>query len=444
MDTEYHAKYIKYKNKYLHLKNNQLGGAHKKKAHKKLTKSKKNKIYTQESKYKLIEFIKKAPLNKIIDDLPKMLFDNKTYCDEIMGEGMMGEVIVSSIGPTMDVKVGNTAINIPVVIKKAKMDGTFDMKIINGKLYAYSYRNLVVEAILLYYVSDLWYKKLSPHLPLMIGYGSCNPNTKTIVSRIITERHGMDHKVKIKMTQFDEGPLWHPDGNFISGGSYFESNFSTISDLFKYIGLFRKGDIIVLPNSKKVNIIKLCDYLSISFLHTFQLLYDHGITLTDMHPGNIFLHWLNEKSYMGNQSINDIEYIIYEINNKYYKIETFGFVLKIGDIGSSILHPRDDVYILGQGVNLEKTYPIVEQITKPNSKCGAFLYLISYNLPFELYQQTIAYQILSNYPYSEMYYFGIPQKLLDDQLNTSEILEKFEDYRISKPKKSSNTLIIGL
>mgnify|MGYP003333930748 CR=1 FL=1 len=63
--------------------------------------------------------------------------------------------------------------------------------------------------------------------------------------------------------------------------------------------------------------------MSISYLATHELLTVNNIMPSDMHDGNIFIHWLNENSYFENKCIKDVEEIVYKINNKFYKIKTF-------------------------------------------------------------------------------------------------------------------------
>lgn len=415
--TSYQYKYKKYKTKYLNLIN-QTGG---------------------QKKQNLISFIKNSSFEKIKEELPKILFDNVTYCDKFLGRGMMGEVIESAVGNTMNIKTGNITITIPVVIKKANEDGNFDIKTINNNLYIYSYRNLVGEAIILTYISELWHKKVSPHLPLMVGYGSCNKDN-IIIDKIITERHGLDHKVKTKITGFYPDPFWHPDPEYDPNNLYFDSTLATLNALFNYIYLTRKGESVTLPNSVQCNIVELCDYLTISYLCTRDLLQKHKITLADMHPGNLFIHWLNDNSYMGDKNIGHIKTIIYKHKKHYIKIKTFGLILKVGDVGASIIVPKPNVFILGQACDLEKTYPILEHIIKPNGEI--FPEIFSFILPTSLYQKTIAYKIMSTYPYSEIKHWNMPYKLLDATLSASDMLDHFSDYFVDKPVKSKDTLII--
>ena len=84
-----------------------------------------------------------------------------------------------------------------IVIKKANEEGNFYIKTINKKLYIYGYLNITLEAIILSYFNELWHKKISPHLPFMIGYSSCGSKNNVFVDKIITERHGLSKNIDI-------------------------------------------------------------------------------------------------------------------------------------------------------------------------------------------------------------------------------------------------------
>jgi hypothetical protein len=428
MDSKFTEKIKKYTEK---IKNIQNGGKNK------------SSTYTD-----IIDFIMTEPIKKIINDLPRILVDEKNWCDKIIGEGMMGKVSISEIGNTVEFKLKDKNIIIPVVTKKARQAGIFGMKIIKKKLYIYSYENIVTEALILLFTRKIWHKMISPHLPLIIGFGSCDKNINTILDTIITERHGLDEPVEIKKDGYIETPLIFPEYNREHEN---KSTLATLYELMIYINLKKKGNSVILPNSETCDIIELCDYLTISYLHTHDLLLKNNITLYDMHNSNIFIHWLNKNSYMGDKNIQNIKYIIYKFNDKYIKIKTFGLILKIGDIGASILQPRTDIVILGlAGGDIEKHYNLVDQLVKPNYTCHKFLYNIQSSLSTNLYEKTIAYKILSSYPYAEINrYKTIQYNLLYDMLTPYEMLEKYEKYIIDKPKNikkiknSKNILVIG-
>lgn len=513
-DVEYH-KYLKYKTKYLELKMFQNGGS--KKSPNKLSI---NMILNNPQIRNIIKLIKKSPITTIINELPNLLSNVNMYCDQVIGNGMMGEVIVPKIGETFRLLIGNSLVlDLPIVVKNAHIEGKFNMKIINNKLYIYAYKNITTEALILCYITDLWYKKKSPHLPNMIGFSSCKQNT---VNKIITERHGLHElhglygdggrngdgdrngygngngngdgdgdrngngyggKILVKVDAnkyFTDDPLFHPMSLYNSEHNQnlnYETYLSTMTELFRYI--IQGGKAIGLPpkwndnddtmESKlsrgnvvqsnigptfggnigvKYDIIKLCDYLTISFLHTYHILAKNNIYLHDMHAENIFIHWLCKNSYMGDKYIGNIKKVVYIVNkNKYLEIETYGMLLKIGDCGSSIVCPRDDVYILGQGNDLEKTYKIVDQLVKPNFGCYYFLYAFQNLLPFRLYEKTIAHKILSSPPYSEIPMASTyTYEFVDSTLTPLELLDKYcDEYMINHHDiEEHNTLIVGV
>jgi len=433
---DYKPKYLKYKTKYIQ-KQNQFGGVKRKKNNK----HEKHNDENHDEKT-IIEFINNSSIAKIKEALPKLLHDTITYCDKIIGRGMMGEVTISAIGKTVDVKVNSVIIKMPVVIKKAYNQGIFEMNVIEDKLYISSYMDITTEAIILLYVSKLWYKKLSPHLPFMIGFGKCEPNNNMLVDRIITEKHGLEKEIEIKINGLNQGPFWHPDPTYNWDDPSYKTNFATMGDLLSYVCKYQNNGSITLPNKRTCNIFELFDYLTISYLCTHDMLFKNNILLSDMHPGNIFIHWLNPNSYMGDTNLENIKHIIYKIDGKYIKIDTFGLLLKIGDIGASILHLKSDVFILGQGVDLNKSYNVVKYIMKNSSGCHNFLYNFKYMLPFSLYSKTIAFKILSTYPYSEISGIDIDYKLMNDFLSPIEMLKYFTKYFIKNPKKSLETLIV--
>jgi hypothetical protein len=387
----------------------------------------------EEKKINIIKYIKSTSIEDIQLNLEKMI-KNNAYCNEIIGEGMMGVVYASNVGNRIDAVIGNKKVNIPIVIKKARDLGTFDMKIINNILYICTYKNITTEALILSYINDVYNKTKNPHLPFMIGYSACN-NSTNLVDTIVTERHGLDKKIKIKITGFDVNPLLYPEPSY---DGYFKTHMATLSDLLMYINFYRKGDVVKLLNNQTCNIVELLDYITISYMHTHNMLSNNGIILGDMHTGNIFIHWLHDDSYM-----DKIKYIVYKNNNKYIRIKTFGFILKIGDVGSSIVQPKKDIFILGQANDIEKYYNLIEQMIKPNYSCYPFLLSIfKYaSIPNSISSKTIGYEILQSYPYNEI---GNSEtnKLINDMLTPNEILNKYSKYFVEKPIKTKDMVIV--
>ena len=420
MHNYYKHKYHKYKNKYISQKNVLIGGG-------------------VTSYNKLVTFIKQSPINKIKKELENKLKEDN-MCDKFLGKGFAGSVKISSVGSTYDVKINNKKINVPIVIKESNIDENIDLTIIKGDLFISQARNIAIEAIILSYLRKIWDKSINPHLPLLVGYSKCDDKTKSPIDKIITERHGLDKELQIKIPGFYEEPMWHKskiDPNKL----IYKTNLATLGELFKYIDIKKNGENVILPNYGKCNIVELCDYLTISYLMTDILLQKYNITMTDMHSANIFIHWLNKNSYMGNKNISKTKYIYYKYKNKYLKIKTFGLLLKIGDVGTFIINPKPKVFIAGQAYDIKKSFSIVKTVSKMQT-CQWFLGQFGRLLPHKLYSKTIAFKILSTYPYTELNKLYLSNKHMKDFLTPYQMLKYFDKYLVSKPDKAKTSMII--
>jgi hypothetical protein len=387
----------------------------------------------------IVKFINTSNFKNIIEDLPKYFMNNK-YCDKILGQGYIGKVKVSTLGKTYPVNIKNKLVNIPIVIKESHIDNDIHFDVIDDTLFIYSDRNIVCEAIILEYINKLLHK--SPHLPKLIGYDKCDNEKKSSLDKIITERQGLDNDITIPITGFFEKPLWRFISDFNPNDVKFTSNIATLGDLFNFINLTRNNDTVKLPNNIECNIIDLCNYLCISYLMTYKLLYENNIQMSDMHSYNIFIHWLNDNSYMDEKYIGNIKNIYYKLGNKYLKIKTFGFILKIGDVGTFIIHPKNNIYIAGQVMtDIYKSHNIIRKKFLIDDYTDMFLN-IQYNLPHVLYSETIACDILSSYPFNEMK-MHLSDKQINDIESPENILTKyFDKYLVGKVKNKNNVLVL--
>lgn len=420
MRTNYYKIYIGNKDKYNYIQMIQLGG--------------------KQRNESIVEFIKNSSIEKIKKDLVNKL-ENNVMCDKIIGQGFVGSVVISSVGSTYELEIGNKIIKIPIIIKTTQMDNEIDINVIDGELFISTYRNISIEAIILSYIREIWNNGVSPHLPLLIGYSKCSDRSKSPIDKIVIERAGLPEEISVKIPGLYDEPMWNEYIKVDIKKPMFRSTLATLGDLLFYISLSKKGDTVVLPNSRECNIIDLCNYLTISYLKTDELLRKHNITLTDMHSGNIFIHWLNENSHMGDNNISNTEYIYYKHRDKYLKIQTFGLLLKLGDTGSFIVNPKSHVYIAGHAANILTTYNIVKNVSKMQT-CQIFLYNLKYALTTELFKKTIAYEIISDYPYNDIHWLYVSHKHLKDLLTPVQMLDYFKQYVVDKPIKSKNTLIV--
>lgn len=424
---DYYGKYSKYKTKYLASKqNNKYGG--------------------NKDDFDIVKFIKKETLVTIEKNLLENM-NNQVYCDKVLGKGLLGEVTIPGVNNYMDITTkNNIKIKLPIVIKKANSEGNVNIKILNDKLYIYADFDITLEAIILAYFNKLWHKKLSPHLPLMIGYSCCNNKENIRVNKIIAERHGLLKNVKFNIEGYSDDEFWHipkPDRPFESP-FIFNSEMGTLLSLCKYVIAQMKDGVITLPNNETCDVVELFDYLTISYIHTHQLLHKNNIIISDMHSKNIFIHWLNNDSYLGDMNISNIKYINYKFGNKILKIKTFGLLLKIGDVGTAIIEPRKDVLILGQCQNLENNIKLLDQMLKSNYFVFWGIVSFKHILPDIIYSKMVLNKILGNYPYNEIVqYLPFPHKLLDNFLEPNELLGKFDKYIVDNVSKNDDTLIVN-
>lgn len=388
----------------------------------------------------IMKFIDNNDIKQIKKKLSENMGINTTYCDKLIGKGGIGNVYIQGVGPTMKISIHEKTITVPVVVKKAKIQGKFKMSIINNILYIYSYKDLTCEAIILQYAMKLWYDKITPHVPLMIGYSKCG-DFDTLVDTIVTEKQGLDYTIDLEIDGFARKSLFHNK----QYNEPFRSTLATLEDLLYYIDVNKNADQILLPNHSVCNIVELIDYFTISFLHTSMLLFDAcKMVMNDMHAGNFFIHWLNENSYLGSKSISDVKEIYYNVDDVIFAVKTFGIILKLGDIGSCLLNPKPDVFILGQGINLKQTYPLVEYHKHPGITSFITFTSILKLLSYELAQKTKMWQIIMSSPYNEIVLGNPVSDFIVKRLLTPKqlLLKYFMDYSVSEQKSNSSEVLI--
>lgn len=381
----------------------------------------------------ITKLLKSEDLFYIKNTLPKLLLDMSNYCDKILGKGLNGEVTTRTFGETINVIIKDKTIALPVVLKKSLHSGKFNIDIVNDILYLSCDKNLTCEAIMLYYISKLWFSGASPHLPFMVAFSICGDNLQ-----IITEKHGLNKEILLECDIYTQ----IPDLDYEYKENY-KSNLATLQDLFIYVNNNANGDLIVLPNGITCNVVKLFDYITISLLHTYDLLYNkYKISLGDMHSGNIFIHWLNKNSYCGNTYIGDATHIVY-YNTKYIRIETYGFVVKVGDIGNSVMNPHKNVFIVGQSQDVNKA---IDLLKKCYSKYNPAYYQIIYNLmvgvQYKYFLKMCIFQIFNVYPFNELALFGaIETKYIKDFPRATDLLLTYFNKYVVLIKEEEDILV---
>jgi hypothetical protein len=396
-------------------------------------------IHDYEYNNNIIDFIINSNYKKLKNNLINLIYNSK-YCKKILGEGKIGIVYEPNINKYEKIKINNKKIKIPIVIKKSKYTDDVNIELIDNIIYIYTYRNLTVETIIHIYINKLWYNKVTPHIQLMINYSCCNNN---YVNKIISEKNGLNELIDISLYGFNPLTLLFP--NYKSNASY-SSYLNTLYDLLHYIFFCDNNGKIKLPNNQICDICELYDYISISFIHTYNSLIKNKVYVFDLHFNNIFIHWLNKYSYFGDTNISNIENIIYKVNNKIYKIKTFGFIIKIGDYGTTILKPNENIIILGQANNIKDNINIINTLINSNYGISQFINNTK-SLPLKYLKNIVLYDLLNKYPYNTLtfftYTYNLNISILKNFLNPVEILEYFTKYEIKEIIKNDKTLIIN-
>lgn len=394
----------------------------------------------------IVDYLNHSSNQEIRETVIETLNSTK-FCDKILGAGYVGKVKVSGIGDSYTIVYRDIDVTIPVAVKESQVDS--DVFAFtnpdNQDLYLYCDRGISTEALILYYLRVLINEKRSPHLPLIIGHGKCDTSTIQPIDKIITERHGLDEELHVKLTGHYESPLWFNVPGYDPENPVYSTHLTNFDDLCVYMNLMKDTkDMITLPNDQECNVIDLLNYISISYIVTYDLLAKNNIYLMDIHPQNVFIHWLNKNSYMHDHFIGDTQYIYYKFGKKYYKIKTHGFIIKVGDVGASIVHPRSDLYLVGQGNDLHKTFPIVNKITQ-NTKCFDFLSTMIHTMSFDTFRKTIAFQIFSAHPYDKIFWLNVNDNLMRDMLHADKLIKFFDRYaidEISKEDRENSSVLI--
>lgn len=395
----------------------------------------------------VISFIEKASIEDFNNNFNNII----TNFDTCTNYNIKGNqtIIISPIGETIKYKINNKFIDIPVVMKRAHENNSqnaHNIKIedIEGVKYIYDANNMTMEYIAFLYINRLWKMGITPHLPLMINYGTCGKFPD--VNILVTEKQGLDYKIKI--FDYDNYTTSIYSLFSVRNDEHQYSSLATYTNLFRYIDYNIDDNFnIKLPTNDKnkminANVVNLHDYISFSFIHTYYLLSKHNYHIYDLFGSNLFIHWLNEKSYMGDNYIGDAEYIYYKINNNLYKFKTNGFVMKFGDVGVSIINPNSKLVIITQCVDFKFVLKKLDEFLNFNlhlaneltwqKQCGK-----------KFYENTAINKLFSTHPYNKISNDILNKKLLSKLMDINNIFKLYDKYRVDKINENEKYIIIN-
>jgi len=395
----------------------------------------------------IIKLLKKSTKTDIQNSLMNEIKYDK-YCQKIIGEGQFGKVFVPQINKTIEFNKKKFDIIIKESHATNQPSQNFEINLLDNILYISGYNTMTTELLILMFIKMLWDKTVN--LPLLFAYGTCK-NTG-FVDTIITLKYGLKGNpitIDLKDKIYNDGPLWGPRDDVKQS---FTSNIETLSSLFSYIHYSKKSDgTVILPNGIICDdISKLYDMICISYFATYHLLTENNIYPKDMHEYNIFIHWLNSNSFYGQKPIKNLKEIVYKIGKKNYKIQTYGFVIILGDVGVFNVVVQDDVIILGQGYDIKKNYKLIEQQLNPNYGNMEFIDYTHQMLTPNEYKKTVACEIMGSEPYCSYpmrpwHLLGKDITFLNEQKSTPELLEfYYAKYGIKKYEKHENNILIDV
>jgi len=358
------------------------------------------------SKFKvdIVNLLKKGNHNDIKKNLFEEIAKISVFCDQTVGEGYFGKVRIPSVGPYMNVLIDEQYITLPIVIKESKHKGSVNIESVNKNLIIYSDNCLTSEALILFILSKHWYEEKNLHLPFMLAAGGCDVGEYHKISNIILEKNGLPERILIDYRDVVRDPL-HLNNADLNG--YETSFMATIFDLCKFMSYnYDEKYMCVLPNGKTANVVNIIDNICIFFLHTAEYLWKNcGVTLSDQHLNNIFIHWQNSSSYCGKRNTHEIKYINYELKkNKYMTVETHGMIFKIGDVGTCHMKTQKDVIIVGDLADGDKLKLEKTLIYKNRHK----LYMTTINriielMPADISTKTKIYKVIKSNKYTSRY-----------------------------------------
>jgi len=399
---------------------------------------------------KLVELLK----NKI------QLFMNNLdgYCEEKLGSGYFGDVVSNTISGSVEIKIKNKKIPMEVAIKKIRSQtGVFDVIKYEDSIIIYSNNELSCETIFFMLVSELWIREITPHVPYLIGAGKCDTtlppkNIDTaqnltqlkqdtlLINRFVIERHGLSEEIIVQNKGINP---------FVNEGPKITKTYlNNLMDLMKYICLNRKQDKALLPNDIQCNIVDLLDGYFISFLHTAHLLWkNYKITLLDQHSKNIFIHWIDKQTYMGTKLLDNVKYIYYKLTNKneYIRIPTFGTLLKIGDLGSCVSNPTNNLFIVGDLPQIDDSLKHIHKYKTQLPMYIDFMLNINFLLPTDIYDQTIVSKIFHQEMFKDLVIYDGYMSNVDKYPSPYDLLlynPAFDKYRVNSIIDKKNILIV--
>ena len=306
----------------------------------------------------IIEYLNKNTNKEIKENIANKIIEISQLCEDRIGEGFFGRVYTPLISPIATVKINNKlSVKLPIVIKESKhTSGKFYTLDGKKRLYIYSDRELTAESIILFFISKFWYTTSFPYGPFLVSIHSCSEGD-ALINKLVTERHGYYSTVEIVHTGINLiGELNNRLSKLETVGMLLEMALNTCDSNYNFT--------LRLYNKKlKFNLLELVNYIVLHYLIAVDYCSKKGLILTDQHIHNIFVSCITSGSVnVGYKNMSSVTDIYYKLdNNVIIKAPLEHILIKLGDIGSSVLKLRDDLWIIGDVVNEKDVVSHVEK-----------------------------------------------------------------------------------
>lgn len=176
-----------------------------------------------------------------------------------------------------------------------------------------------VEIISSLLVSELYLQEITPHFLFFGGFSLCK------------EKHFLKNTTKTSVPVFKlfyEKIVKKLKEPAIIYKHFADYQMPYIIDMGTYLDF-------LLQKNKNIDP-KILDSMIISIFHSlFIIQNEFNMLHNDLHLGNIFISWLDEKNDSYSISLKNKKYFAYKIHNKTYYIPNFGWIIKIADLGFS-------------------------------------------------------------------------------------------------------------
>ena len=256
--------------------------------------------------------------------------DNKEYCVQHIGSGASGSVYTSQIPSsfTVDVRTNTKETKKIIIPRIAIKQIMLDLERINPIFVEDDDKILYLnhpggEAFISYIFSKCFIDGLTPHFPIYYEWSMCATYAIIMYENLST---------KFKDTYISSLDNYH--------------------ELFQYLSQPITAELI--------------EYCIISILHTIYIMqYNFSTIHGDIAMRNILIKLIDNKPYFRGKNMKKIKYFEYVINEdtSLYVPFKYGFLLKIGDFGSTINYINNKIVInvldqqLGGMHIVQKYYP---------------------------------------------------------------------------------------